>query len=268
VLLSFDKRYEKLMADHPVAKKEMGLVLASIVQIGQLVQNSPQVNGNGTKWKQLADRAEADRHTLCKFLDGQALFTGLFHIYAATCKETRDSLHPSSIQSGQVDASQAEQNKRRKRNKNFEDECCMKKKNKTPPPTYQNTLPVATNNFFAPLRDLAMENAQMGNERNFTKTPGTNECPDKCRLSLIELTLQANIFSPQRELKRVVIGEFFRNTATGTRITTKSMVDQNVIQKFLTEKNLHFFHFTQKRINMLKLLSGIYLATFLQRTLL
>jgi hypothetical protein len=92
LLASFDKRYEKLTSDHPDPKKEMDLVRASILQIGQLVQNSPQVNGNGTKWKQLADRAEADRHTLCKFLDGQALFTGLFHMYAATCKGMKDSL--------------------------------------------------------------------------------------------------------------------------------------------------------------------------------
>jgi hypothetical protein len=88
--------------------------LASIVQIGQPVQNSPKVNGNGAKWKQLANRAEADRHTLCKFLDGQGLFTGICHIYAATYKEMRDGLQPSSIESGQEDVLQAEQNKCRK----------------------------------------------------------------------------------------------------------------------------------------------------------
>jgi hypothetical protein len=84
VLAPFDERYEKLMADHPDAKKEVNLVRATIVQIGQLVQNSPEVNGNGAKWKHLADRAEADRHMLCKLLDGWALFTGLFHTYPAT----------------------------------------------------------------------------------------------------------------------------------------------------------------------------------------
>jgi hypothetical protein len=40
----------------------MNLVLATIVQIGQHVQNSPKVNGNGAKLKQPAGRAEADRH--------------------------------------------------------------------------------------------------------------------------------------------------------------------------------------------------------------
>jgi hypothetical protein len=57
MLALFDERFEKLIMNNPDAKKEMDLVQASIVQIGQLVQNSPKVNGNGAKWKQLADRA-------------------------------------------------------------------------------------------------------------------------------------------------------------------------------------------------------------------
>jgi hypothetical protein len=111
----FHERYEKLIADHPDAKKEMDQVRASIVQAGQLVQKSPKVNGKGADWKQLADRAEADRHTPCKFLDGHALFTGLFHMYAATYKEIWDSLQQSSMESGLEDVSQAEQKKNAKR---------------------------------------------------------------------------------------------------------------------------------------------------------
>jgi hypothetical protein len=64
VLASFHEIYEKLIADLLGAKKEMDLVRASVVEIGQLVQNLPKVNRNGAKWKQLADRAEADRYTL------------------------------------------------------------------------------------------------------------------------------------------------------------------------------------------------------------
>jgi hypothetical protein len=94
MLATFDERCAKLIADHSVAKKEKGIERDSIVQIG------PKVHGNGTKWKELADRAEADKHTLYKFLDGQALFTGLFHMYTTTYKELRDSLQPSSKESG------------------------------------------------------------------------------------------------------------------------------------------------------------------------
>jgi hypothetical protein len=51
MLASLDEGYEQIIADHPDAKKQMDLVLASIVQIGQLVQDSPEVDGNGAKWK-------------------------------------------------------------------------------------------------------------------------------------------------------------------------------------------------------------------------
>jgi hypothetical protein len=116
-----------------------------------------------------------------------------------------------------------------------EDVCCTKKK-KRPPPAHPNARPVATNNFFAPLRDLPMENADTGSEGNSTERPGTNGSPGKGRTSPVVLTSEANLISLQRELKSVVSGEFlFRNTATGTRITTKSMVDYNAVQKFITE---------------------------------
>jgi hypothetical protein len=114
VLTSFGERWEKLIADHPDAKEEMDLLRVSVVWIEKLLQNSPKVNGNGAKWKQLADRAEASRHTICKFLDGQALFTGLIYMYTAPCKEMTTSLQPSSKELGQEDSSQAEQNNRRK----------------------------------------------------------------------------------------------------------------------------------------------------------
>jgi hypothetical protein len=93
----------KMNSGQPWCEEGIGSSANFYVEIGHLVQNSSKVNGNGAKWKQLADRAVTDRRTLCKFLDGQALFTGLFHIYAATYKEMRDRLHPSSMESGQED---------------------------------------------------------------------------------------------------------------------------------------------------------------------
>jgi hypothetical protein len=79
---------------------------------------------------------------------------------------------------GQDDVSQAEQNKRRKGDRNSEGKYCTKKQ-KRPPPTYQNPQLVATNTLFAPLRDLPMENVEIGSEGNSTKTPGTNESTEK-----------------------------------------------------------------------------------------
>jgi hypothetical protein len=49
----------------------------------------------------------------------------------------------------------------RKRDRNYEDECCTKKQKKLPP-AYLNLRPVAKNNFFAPLKDLTIENVEPG----------------------------------------------------------------------------------------------------------
>jgi hypothetical protein len=79
MLPSLGKTYETLTADHPDAKKQMDLVRASVVKIGQRVRNSPKMNSSGFRLKQLADRTEADRHTLSKFLNGQ-LYQLISHV--------------------------------------------------------------------------------------------------------------------------------------------------------------------------------------------
>jgi hypothetical protein len=68
VLAPFGERYEKLISSHPDTKKEMALLRVSIAEVWQLVQICA-VNESGAKRKQLADRAKADTHILCKFLD-------------------------------------------------------------------------------------------------------------------------------------------------------------------------------------------------------
>jgi hypothetical protein len=111
---------------------------------------------------------------------------------------------------------------------------------------------VATNNFFAALRDLPVENVETGRKGISTKIPGTNESTGKGRSLPIVLTSEAKLISLQRELKSVVRGQFFFwNTATGTRIT-KSMVGYNAVQKFLIEKNVHFFTFYTKADKLVK----------------
>jgi hypothetical protein len=124
---------------------------------------------------------------------------GFFHMYAATNKGMRDGLQPSSKESGEEDASQAEQNKRR------EEEGNSAGRNRIG--HFQITRPVAMNNSFAPLRDLPMENAETGSGRNSTKTPGTNENSGKGRPPLILLTSETTLIKLQRELKSVVGGE-------------------------------------------------------------
>jgi hypothetical protein len=50
---------------------------------------------------------------------------------------------------------------------------------------------VATNNFFAPFRDLYMENVEPGSKGNSTKTPETNESLGRGMPPLIVLTWEA-----------------------------------------------------------------------------
>jgi hypothetical protein len=58
----------------------MDLVRVSTATIGQLAQNSPKVNRHGAKLKITSGCY------VCEFLDEEALFTGLFHVHAATRK--------------------------------------------------------------------------------------------------------------------------------------------------------------------------------------
>jgi hypothetical protein len=120
--------------------------------------------------------------------------------------------------------------KRRKRNNDSDNGSSISKREATekcrPLPVYQKPRPVVTQNFFAPLRTVPMEGAEVCEE-----TPSLDNNLEKGRPPPIVLTTEVNLPSLQKDLKAVVTGEFFfRNTASGTRITTKSMADYKTIQ--------------------------------------
>jgi hypothetical protein len=102
---------------------------------------------------------------------------------------------------------------------------------------------MATRNFFAPLRVTPMEGAEQYTEGS-SSTPQDQEKLDKVRPPPIVFTSEANLISLQKELKSVVSREFFfRNTATGTRITTKNLADYKAIQTLLSNQGLNYFTF-------------------------
>jgi hypothetical protein len=80
VLASFDKEHENLIKNNPDATKEINLVRTVLVEIDQLLQTSPQKNGNDVTWKHLIDQTENEKNILCKHLDGKALFTGMLRL--------------------------------------------------------------------------------------------------------------------------------------------------------------------------------------------
>jgi hypothetical protein len=85
--MSFEGQHDSLLKNHSDAAQEIKIIHTTLIKIRQLVQMSPQINGNGSAWRYLADRAEAERSVVHKLLDGKALFTGLMQLYAGIYRE-------------------------------------------------------------------------------------------------------------------------------------------------------------------------------------
>jgi hypothetical protein len=132
--------------------------------------------------------------------------------------------------------------KRRKRNSDSDDDSSISKREATekcrPLPVYQKPRSVVTKNFFAPLRIVPMEGAEVCDE-----TPSLENNLEKGRPSPRVLNSEFKLLSLQKDLKAVVTGKFFQNTASGTRITIKSMADYKTVQNLLSQKGLPFFTF-------------------------
>jgi hypothetical protein len=131
--------------------------------------------------------------------------------------------------------------KSRKRERKSEDECCMKKQKRSPA-TYQNPRPVATNNFFAPLTDLHMENAERSSEGNSTKMPEIRESPGKG----INIGGQI-IWSQKRELELSSAGSSSGTLQPEPGSRLKVWWTTEPYKKCLTENKLHLFTFYTKK---------------------
>jgi hypothetical protein len=145
--------------------EEINFVRTELVKIGQLIQTSPPQNGKGLTWKRLVDKAQNEKNVLCKHLDGKALFTGMMRLYAAIQRELVDSLLPECAKGSEEDVPHS---KRRKRNSDSDEGSSTGKREATdksrPLPVYQKSRPVAIKNFFAPLRAVPVEAAEVSDE--------------------------------------------------------------------------------------------------------
>jgi hypothetical protein len=149
------------------------------------------------------------------------------------------------------------QSRRRKRDRDYEDDTSVSKKEAQEKsrslPVYQNSRPVASRNFFAPLRSISMKGAEPTSEGS-SSVHHAKKSLDKGRPSPIILTAEVNIISLQKQLKGVVNGEFLsRNTATGTG-SQKKMGDSKAIQTFLSYKGHPYFTFCRKSEKPIKVL--------------
>jgi hypothetical protein len=114
IVSSFDRNYDTLIARHPDCAEDIALLRTALNTIGQLVHISPTVIGNGSVWKGLTAKVEAERAVLCKHLDGKALFTAMLHMYANLHRELRDSLLPKETTRGIPRAQKTKTNRLRK----------------------------------------------------------------------------------------------------------------------------------------------------------
>jgi hypothetical protein len=139
------------------------------------------------------------------------------------------------------------QSRSRKQDREYEDNSSVNKKevpeNSRPLPLYQNSRSVASRNFIASMRTIAMKGAEPSSEGS-SSTPHAKESLDKDSPSPIILTTEANLISLQKQIKSVVNWEFlFRNTATGNGFQQKNMADSKAIQ---TSCLLHVLHKSRK----------------------
>jgi hypothetical protein len=108
---------------------------------------------------------------------------------------------------------------------------------------------VVKKNFFAPLRAVSIEGAEVCGE-----PPSSDNNLEKGRLPPppIVLTSEVYLLSLQKDFKAVVTGKFFRNTTSGTRITTESVSDYKAVQNHLSQKYVPFFAFYTKGDKLVK----------------
>jgi hypothetical protein len=146
ILASFERHRDAIIAGHPDAKEEIGLVHAALIAIVRLVRTSPSVNGNGAVWMKLADKA-----VLCKHYEGKALHAGLQHLYAEVHREINETLLLEHAKSNE----EFREQKRRKRNASDSEAKNIKKaaKHTTGAKDMQilSQQELPTRNLFAPL---------------------------------------------------------------------------------------------------------------------
>jgi hypothetical protein len=152
---SFHRNYEELQERNPDCQEELELLRSGLRTIGQLIDTSPSVNGNGRVWKELIIKAEAERTALSKHLDGKALFTAVLRLYDATHRELREILLPE----GKDTPEEFREQRRHKRNP-LEEHAKRSKPTPGPrDPRIQSHVEaeVHRRNFFARLRTSGMD---------------------------------------------------------------------------------------------------------------
>jgi hypothetical protein len=128
----------------------------------------------------------------------------MLRLYAAIHREIEDSL---LLECDQGKEEAVPYSKCRERNSDYDDSSSISKREVMekcrPLPVYQEPRPVVTQNFFALLRTVTMEDAEVCG-----KTPSSDNNLDKDRPRPTVLTSEVNLLSLQGDFKAVVMGSF------------------------------------------------------------
>jgi hypothetical protein len=241
---SFERKHDTLLEKYPGAAQEVGNIRAALIKIRQLVKESPQENGSGPAWKKLADRAEADRSSLCRHLNGKAVFTGLVHLYKTTHRDMVESMKAAHSDMQEIDAHEGLKEQRRRMRGSSDDQGKQTKRVAMPTAGAMDQLEIPTRNFFAPLRtaDKEVEHTEDNSDRTDGDHQQQSPSSRRGRPLPIILTSAINLIQLQKQLKSFVKSSFeFRKTRNGTRVVTKEMADFSTIKEHFNSQNLNYF---------------------------
>jgi len=164
--------YKKVMASHPEAKKAMEKAYEVLTDIAHLAGCAPKEVGESTEWAGIVQKVEASRINLCGMLEGETLFSSLYGVYMHTFTELKNVLKNNTEKKdgkcGNATATPKttecfKEQKRKRRSSTEGDRPDAAKKQGARAQRLQRTTPepqvAATKKFFAPLRNIEMEEA-------------------------------------------------------------------------------------------------------------
>jgi hypothetical protein len=227
--VSLQSEYQVLLKQYPDADKQYRLLYTTICDIEDLAGCTPAAIWESTQWTEIVNTAEDNRANYCKALSSMVLLSALHWAYTVALKKLKSLLKASNKAGGNNTTTESvkpsqddgfKEFRRRKRHSTNEAAPTSKK----PAAETKNTpnKEVATRDFFAPLRATNMDIDTSGAEATTVEEAVSGKAG---RPPPIILTATTNLIQLQRQLKNVSKGEFeFRNTKTGTRVITKSMM--------------------------------------------
>jgi hypothetical protein len=227
--------YKEVMTSHPQAKAAVVKVY-EITDITRLAGCTPKEIGESKEWANTVKRDEASRARLCGTLEGETLFSALYGIYMLAFMVLKAILKKGMEKKDKKGKEKALTTPKHeegfmepewKRRSFIGDRPDSAKKQGTNDHKEARLTPApqavkSKRNFFAPLRDLKLDEAPEagGDEEESENSQRTG----RDRISPIIITTQINLLKIQEEIKAIAKGSFeLRNIKNGTRVISREV---------------------------------------------